>query len=480
VNESARLSARWVYAAIAAYILGFVLFWPRVLLVVDEERYVSQAMAFAEGTRTSPGSTMVARPSAEMISDYPPATSLLQAPLVWAGGWRAAPLLSVFGLIAATLVTMLWLRRTGGAPAFALVVPGFFGIAFFGRVAMSDVPSSALVALTCYLLWRADRGKRAVSFGAGFCAGASLLFREPIAILVAPLLAGAVLRREAATGSLIAGVAVGVCLRLVLMQLLFGSPLYLRDPGYGFALDSLRHALPVYALILLVMFPSGAVLPFAYRGVRRRELVAAVALYVTTFLLYEYDVVRDNGPIKGIVLASRFIAPLTPVLAFMAAEVWPRWLGTLTRRLPGGPLPMARVTAAGVVALAFIVHPLARREETVPLAIVRAMYTYTAENKPVVTNSNATLKYLSPAYGARLLIQRYDLSPDSVVTLQRRYGGLSIALLDRSDSEMFRQESADNRRFLEDVQRRCDARLAFQRGLGGWADLRILDVAACR
>ena len=41
--------SRWLVAVLLAYTAGFVAFWPRVFLIVDEERYVAQAVAFASG-----------------------------------------------------------------------------------------------------------------------------------------------------------------------------------------------------------------------------------------------------------------------------------------------------------------------------------------------------------------------------------------------------------------------------------------------
>lgn len=481
MSSHAAVSVRWVYAALAAYALGLALYWPRVFLVVDEERYVSQAVAFARGGTTIPGADIVFPAThANVISNYPPGTSLLQTPFVWAFGWRGAVLLSLLALVTCTLVTARWLRDGGRHPAFALVIPGFLGAAFFGRIGMSDVPSAALAALVCYLLWRANRATPITSLLAGFCVGASVLFREPLIVLLAPLIAGAIVRRRIVIWAAVLGVVAGVALRLGLSQLLFGSALYVRDAGYGFSLASVRHTIPVFGFILLVLLPGGALLPFLYRGERRTEVVAAVLLYIATFMFFEYDSVRDNGTAKGVMLASRYMVPLLPLLALMAADVWPRLRARLTERDQVVASKLARGAAAAAVALAFAVHPLARRQETVPLAIVRGIYSNTSQSVPVITNSNATLKYLSPSYGPRLLVLRYDVNVDSVAAFARRFGKLSIALLDRSDSEMFRRESEGNARFLAEVRARCMLAEKYQAELGGWAHLRVFDLSGCR
>src|SRR5205814_6295908 len=53
---------------------------------------------------------------------------------------------------------------------------------------------------------------------------------------------------------------------------------------------------------------------FFYRGPRRAELVAATGLYVALFLTYGYDSIRENGVAKGVILASRFMIPIVPLL----------------------------------------------------------------------------------------------------------------------------------------------------------------------
>lgn len=474
------ISQRWVYGALLAHIVGFMIFWPRVFLVVDEERYVSQAIAFARGGTRVPGAEILYPPTGlQVISNYPPGTSLLQTPLVWIGGWRAAALLSVAALIVTTLVTMRLLRDSKMHPAFALLIPGFFGAAFFARLGMSDVPGAAIVALSLYLLWRSDGRGSGTSFLAGTCVGLSTLFREPLLLLLAPFIAGAFTRRRAVAWALAAGLIAGVAVRLGASALLFDSAFYVRDSGYDFAVHNVAHTIPAYAFALLVLFPMGALLPFLYHGPRRAEVIAAVTLYTLLFLLYGYDPIRENGLAKGLILASRFIIPLLPVLTLMAANVWPRWHAWFVARAALPATTFTRIGAVLAIVTAFLVHPLAQRQERVPLSIVRGIYSQTTTDVPVITNSNATLKYFSPAYGPRKLILRYGLTADSTASFVKRFGRLSIVLLDRNDSEAHRGEEMENERYLADVRRSCSLRPTRDEWLGGWAHLRVFELAAC-
>lgn len=480
MSSAAPLSVRWVHAALAAFLVGVAIFWPRVFLVVDEERYVSQAVAFANGGATVPGADIILPPRpGNVISNYPPGTSLLQTPLVRVFGWRAAVLLSVMALVVATLTVMRWLRESGRNPAFALMIPGSFACAFFGRMAMSDMPATALVAMVCWLLWGADAARPLRSALTGFLCGAAALFREPLLVLLAPLVVGALVRRQTVAWTLIAGGAVAIALRLGTSALLFGSPLYVRDSGYGFSVSSLVHSVPLYGFILLVMLPGAAVTTFLYRGPRRAELLAAFVAYVALFLLYEYDSIRDNGSLKGLVLASRFMAPLAPIVAFMSAEAWPPLYARVRARLPGPAYAAAVALGAGAIATAFLVHPLARRQEGEALRIVRGIYAHTRSDVPVVTNSKGTLKYLSPAYGPRRLVLLEQVPADAVFELTRQHRGVSVVVLDRNDSEMFRADAANTARFLAVAAARCDLVPRFREGFG-WAELRVFDLQGCR
>jgi 4-amino-4-deoxy-L-arabinose transferase-like glycosyltransferase len=437
-------------------------------------------VAFAHGELMLEGAAPVYPPAVlRAVSDYPPGTSLLQTPFVLVAGWRAAAALSVLSLIIATLVTSTWLREIGYDPRFAVLIPGFFGAMFFGRVAMSDVPSAAIVAIALWLLWRADgRGWR-WSFFAGLAAGLSLLFREPNVVLLAPLFLGAIIRRKCVPWAIVLGGLVGIATRAGLSYEMFGSATYVRTFYVGFALRSVWTNLPQYAVDLLVMFPLGALLPFSYRGPRRPEVVTAFLLFTAVFLFYDHDSARENGRIKGIILTSRYVIPSLPLLTLMAAEVFPRWFARV-------PAPVAAAMRRGRPALlvafaiaCFAIHVAVHRQERTPLSIVRAIQTHTSPAVPVITNQNATLKYLSPVYGARRKIVRADITASDVPRFYRQYGQLGIVFLDRSDSEAFREDVRTNERFLFDLQSRCAFEQIYDGKHGASARLRVFSITRC-
>lgn len=472
-----------VYAVLCVYLTGFVAFPPRVLLIVDESRYVSQALAFASG-RTALEDARVILPAepGSVMSDYPPGTALLQTPFVWLGGWPAAAWLSVLSLVVATLVTMRWLREQGRPPGFALLVPAYFGSLFFGRVAMSDMPSCAVVALALWLLWGAEREESPLkTFLAGIAAGLSLLFREPNVVLLAPFAVGLLIRQRVRAWPFVAGGLMGIGARLLASHALFGNALYVRDAGYGFSIGSVAHNLPQYVVILMLFFPLGLVLPFLYRGPRRAEVLTAFGAYVLLFLLFDYNSARQNGPIKGLILTSRYMLPALPLLTLMAADAFPRLLERLRPGWQGITRSAARSAAAGVLLLAFVIHPVVRRQDAEPRAVVQAVMTNTEPATPVITNHDATFKYLSPAYGPRQLILRDRIPPDTVPALLTQYGRLSLVLLDRTDSELFAKDAAENQSFLMEVEVRCGDGVTrrLDETIGAALRLRVFDLRRC-
>jgi hypothetical protein len=464
------------------YSAGFLLFPPHVLLINDEERYVTQAVAFARGALTVPGANALAADSTasmRVVTDYPPGTSLLQAPLVAVAGWRGAALLSLLSLAALVLCTGAWLRQHDLTPAFALVVPAFLAALFFGRTAMSDMPAAALTALSLYLLALAERGGAAGAAAAGFTSGLLLLFREPALLILVPFAAALMIERPRCIAPLIAGGVVAVGARLALSHLLFGDAMHVRDPGYGFSLSVVPRNLLLYGAILLGMFPFGAVLPFTYSGRHARAVRVAFTVYVLLFLTYDYNAWRDNGYGKGTLLAARFMLPLLPLLALAAADVVPRLLHRLPATWRHGANRLLPVGLTGVAAAAFAIHPLVRRLGAEQAAIMNTIRTHTTPGTPLVVNEKAAGKYLSPVYGPRLQIDRQTMRPGDIARYCRRFGRVGVVLLDRTDTELFRQDALANATFLADAARDVPLRQRTDTVLSPVLRLRILEATDC-
>lgn len=440
----------WVWIILAVYAAGFLLFPPRVLLINDEERYVAQAVAFASGRLNIDDLASVGAPSVpspRVASDYPPGTSLLQTPFVLVAGWRGAATLSVVALAVLVLLTRKLLEEYRLPTAAVLLAPAYPGTAFFGRVAMSDVPTAAVVALSLWLIARAERLGPLWSFWAGLSCGLCLLFREPVLILLAPFLARLLWSRRANVALILGGLT-GVAARGMVSFALFGNPAYVRSAGYGFSLESVATNLPLYLVILLVLLPLGAITPFFYRGPRRGAIAVALGAYVLLFLAFDYNAWRDNGVLRGTLLAARYMIPAVPLFTLTSAEVCQR----LYRRVEivnAAYLRAAFVGFAAVVATeAFAIHVVAHRLEARPLAILKAIQDHSPRDVAVVMNEKVAGKYLSAVYARRTLIPRRLVRPSDLASVCAKHHGVSLVFLDRTDTELFRADARANERFL--------------------------------
>ena len=463
---------RVVVAGVLIYLVGLLCYFPDAITLDDESQYLEAAYAFSKGSlcldEIDPLSGEV---RCRQASSYLPGTSAVLAPFIALFGWRGAYLVPALALAAATLCTALWLREAGRSPLFALMVLGYLPSLVLGRVAQSDAPSTALVALGLWLFWAGGLDRRARWAASGFVAGLSLSLRETNVLLFAPLYLGALIRRERGVGALIAGGLAGSLLRPLGTWIVFGDPLYLYPAGGAegppFGLSNLPGNLLPYAVALLVLVPGGLVGGLLYRGERRPEVVATVSLFFSLFLLFGY-----NGWTSG----PRYFAPLTPLLAFAAAEALPRlWAGIRARFGAGKSATLERIAffgiwlwVAGVLILAFAVHPVVDRL-TDPFARVRhAIYEHSAAGSVVVMRLRDK-RLVHPIFGERGRFYFEYLTPEIFDRLLAKYGTITVVLRDprvgwyvrRQAREILRRKALENPKVLSTLTGRGEFELLF-------------------
>jgi hypothetical protein len=445
-----------VLAMLSLYTAGFLIFYPAGVTVADEGTYIRQAQLVLAGhTHVDlidpfTGAAVEMRP----ISNYPLGTAILLLPFVALGGRDAAFLLPLLCTLVGVAATARWLQVAGRSPLWALLVLAYPATMVLGRVAMSEAPSLAVVALGLLLYWRGLSGGGAVWIASGFLAGFSLSLREANALLFAPLFLGSLVRRDTGWPSLVVGFALGLAMRLVSAWLFFGDPFFTKKPD-PFSVASIAETAPIYLLSLLVLVPGGLFAGLAYRGARRPELVATVAVFVLLHLSYSYSA-EASGWAKRLVLAPRYFIPLLPVLSFASAEVWPRLAERLRER--ASPAAVRRLEAgAGVALLASLtllacllvgVQRVHERWGAHQAVIRSAIYENTDEGSVIVTNWRATGKFIDLLYGDRVVLRRENLTPRDVERLVERSGAFYVVFLDRSDSEFWRRNAMENGLFL--------------------------------
>jgi hypothetical protein len=248
---------------------------------------------------------------------------------------------------------------------------------------------------------------------------------------------------------LVAGGLAGTGVRLLAHAAHFGSALHERA-NYPFSPETILERLPLYLFGLLVLFPGGLLAAFAYRGRRRPELVATVAIFFLVYLFQRYSMVETGLP-RRIVLALRYFLPLLPILAFAMAEVAPRaWQRLLPtqperrRRVERRASQLLAAALAGLAGTMVAVHVALERWNATHARIVEALDHHAGLDSVLVTNLPATKKFLRELDRHYLTLESHGLRAGDLETAIERHGEIVIALLDRSDSEFFRDNAREN------------------------------------
>jgi len=238
-------------------------FYPSVITTTDETGYVHQAQMMLQGSlvlnKVDPisGASEPVRPGT-----YPPGTALLMRPSSRSsagGGPSRSPRCAWRSRWSSLRVG---LRDEGRSALFASSSWRCADLVM-SRLAMSDVPSAALVRAGLWLFWRGlDRGPACVA--AGFVAGLSPILRRRIRCCFVPLFAGTVVRRENAVGRSWSEASWARRVFAV-TNWVFGHSLYQRTSLSARSPVAPRTLL-LYGLGLLILVPGGFVLTLAYRG----------------------------------------------------------------------------------------------------------------------------------------------------------------------------------------------------------------------
>ena len=446
-----RFAWRLVLAGCAAYLLGFALFYPQSITNDDEAMYLRQTQLLLEGRQTiHVTNPLTGEKLTHDPSKYPVGTAALMAPWVALAGWRGAYVVPCLSLILAVLVMARWLEREGRSPIFALLVLGYAPTLVMGRVAMSDVPSLALVTVGQFWFWRGIEGRAGWWLGSGFLAGAGWALRESNPIPFAPLYLGALLRRDRNVWALVVGGVTGLSLRLLANWLIHGHWMFLKAKLW-LATEFIPEKLALYGIAVLVLVPGGLLLSLAYRGRRWPEVCASILAFVGLYVAQEYWTYATSL-IRNLIITPRYLIPIVPLMAFAMAEAVPRlWrrfaasAGAPFEAIGGGLLA---AWAGAVLVAAFAVHPALHAFAAVQGRIQAVLDRHIDRDGVLVTNWAATRKFLRELDLAYLPVDRYEIRVEDANELVRRYGQITVAFLDRSDSRFWRRDRAVNADFI--------------------------------
>ena len=280
----------------------------------------------------------------------------------------------------------------------------------------------------------------------------------------------AVVRGERHWKALVAGAAAGAGGRLLVFQLLFGSPLFMRSQE-GWSLAAAVDAVPLYALALLVLVPGGLIAVAIYRGQRRGELIAAVALFLAVYVFANYSG-QSSEPLPRLGAAGRYLIPLVPLITFA-------WADAVSRQVRSDRLrALVPVACAAMVIAAFAVHPVIAQWSAREADIVRDIYASTADGGALVADDNIR-KYISPAYGRRARIWMADTPANELAAVTKPYPSAYIVVVSRFDTALMAEYSSDAETYLDQARLKCQLEPVLDRRDEPTHRLRIWHVRAC-
>ena len=234
---------------------------------------------------------------------------------------------------------------------------------------------------------------------------------------------------------------------------------------------------------MLVLVPGGAVGVARYRGWRAAECQGAVWLTVGFFLLYNYTADTSAG-VRQLVLVSRFLLPVLPVIVWCAATtypaLWRQWQPALrSRRLRAPAVWAVGGWILAVTTAVAVVHPIVASWDRTQAAITNRIYAATSPGAALLTNSPGTTKFVHPTRGPRTLIDSTEASAREIGELQARYGAVFTVVVDRSGPESFGEEQAGARAFEAELRRSCSLESVVDEEIGRGMNLRVQRVGAC-
>jgi len=167
-----------VLVVCALYAIGFLAYYPNAITNDDEAMYMRHSRIVLEGRASLPKLDAQTGETVEhVVSRYPVGTAAMMAPFVAVAGWKGAFLVPFLCLMGSVLVMGRWLQEEGRSPLWALLILGCPPALVMGRVAMSDVPSLAVVTLGLWLFWRGLDRSWGYWLASGFIAGISMVWR---------------------------------------------------------------------------------------------------------------------------------------------------------------------------------------------------------------------------------------------------------------------------------------------------------------
>lgn len=328
----ANLEAYYVLICIILFVVTFLCYLPLGWKITDAHAYSSQAMALAKGASSFMYTDFITGKELAMKEmRYIPGTALFHSFFIRLFGLKFIYLSPMVALGLGVWILSRALKQRN-LPVYATaIVWSCLPIHFYGRSLMSCMPSFLFVSIFFYYYLKENK-RKSHYFLMGLAAGLTLLFREPTAVLLAPLCIYVLFKDIKQAYPVVLGGITGIAIRLLLNYVVYGKMFFL-SASSGFQLSNLFEHFAIYLFILTVFVPLGILILFLYRAKDRWAIWSAAVSFVLLYSYYAYTAVEYSGFLMGSFLTTRFMIPMVPlivvVLAFVLKQYSFNWLKKL-------------------------------------------------------------------------------------------------------------------------------------------------------
>lgn len=327
--------AQSMFLLLGFFSVCFLVFYPQMILLLDEYSYFNRGLAFTQGEMALGITDLTGTESIDLSGTrYLMGTPLLIAIFIALIGNSSVFLLGwlCFSLSAFLMIRVL--QKLDYSPLGVLVLFLFPPLMMLTRTLMSGMPSLLFSAIFFFVLVCSSKSVIQY-FLLALIAGLSMLFRETNILIFGFFLLFLFLQEKKWIISLILGFALGIGCRLLLAHYVYGSAVHLSH-AEPFSFFNILHNLTLYGLCGLVLIPLGIVQVLWYRGNYQWALKLSVAAFFLLYLSYAYNPMDYSGLLKGLLFGGRFLVPVLPLFVIAAGyslahygwlqKSWIHWL----------------------------------------------------------------------------------------------------------------------------------------------------------
>jgi hypothetical protein len=303
---------------LSAFVVTFLFTFPFFFFSVDELSYVTRAMAFGSGRLDWTQITLSGEVFSWAPADYPLGTAVFLAPFA---------IISKYGIFLSGLVyvsiSFILIHKVLKKEKINNYLPyllffGFLPTIYFVRGVMSEVPSLVLISIFVFILFRWKETYKKF-FLLGLLTTSSIWFRETNIVLCGGLVAILLLQKPKYILAFSLASLLGSVPRFASAHYLYSTVAYVKQYA-PFGLEYVAQNIPLYAIILLLLFPGGLILLFRYQGSKAGSIKLALSAFILLHLVYGYNSGDHSGFLISLFYNGRYYIPTLPLWMIIYAD----------------------------------------------------------------------------------------------------------------------------------------------------------------